>query len=258
MSRTIAVTGSASGIGAALTRILEARGDRVITVDRVDADLVADLATAEGRAAAVAGITERCDGVLDGLVTCAGTSVPSPLMVEVNYFGTVELVLGLQPALAASKAGRVAVVGSISGTQPNDPELVELLLAGRTTAATDRAAALVEEDAPTRIYPSTKAALARWARATCVAPGWADAGVPLNVIAPGVILTPMSAGLMDDPRMRAVMDAAVPMPLNGYAEPEAPAELLAWLVSEANSHVTGQVIYVDGGAEATLRPAEHY
>jgi NAD(P)-dependent dehydrogenase (short-subunit alcohol dehydrogenase family) len=63
---------------------------------------------------------------------------------------------------------------------------------------------------------------------------------------------------MDDPTMRAVMDAAVPMPLNGYAAPEAPAELLAWLVSEANSHVTGQVIYVDGGAEATLRPAEHY
>lgn len=258
MSRTIAVTGSASGIGAALVRILEARGDRVITVDRVDADVVADLATPDGRTDAVAAIGERCGGVLDGLVTCAGTSVPSPLMVEVNYFGTVELVLGLQPALAASAAGRVAVVGSISGTQPNDPKLVELCLAGRTADATARAAVLVEEGTPTRIYPSTKAALARWARTTCVAPGWADAGLPLNVIAPGVILTPMSVGLMDDPRMRAVMDAAVPMPLNGYAEPAAPAELLAWLVSEANSHVTGQVVYVDGGAEATLRPADHY
>ena len=119
MSRTIAVTGSASGIGAALVRILEARGDRVITVDRVEADLVVDLASAEGRVAAVAGITERCDGVLDGLVTCAGTSVPSPLMVEVNYAGTVELVEGLQPALPASEAGRVAVVGDRKSTRLN-------------------------------------------------------------------------------------------------------------------------------------------
>ncbi|MFE6508401.1 SDR family oxidoreductase [Nocardioides sp. NPDC057767] len=258
MPRTIAVTGSASGIGAALVSILEARGDHVITVDRVDAMVVADLATPGGRAAAVAAVAERCDGVLDGLVTCAGTSVPSPLMVEVNYFGTVELVLGLQPALAASKAGRVAVVGSISGTQPNDAEMVDLCLAGRTADATVRAEVLVEKGAPTLIYPSTKSALARWARSTCVSPGWADAGIPLNVIAPGVILTPMSVGLIDDPTMRAVMDAAVPMPLNGYAQPEAPAELLAWLVSEANSHVTGQVVYVDGGAEATLRPADHY
>lgn len=258
MPRTIAITGSASGIGAALVKILEPRGDRVITVDRVDADVVADLATPEGRAEAVAAVGERCGGVLDGLVTCAGTSDPSPLMVEVNYFGTVELVLGLQPALASSSAGRVAVIGSISGTQLNDPELVDLCLAGRTADAVERAAVLVKEGMPTRIYPSTKAALARWARTTCVAPGWADAGIPLNVIAPGVILTPMSAGLMDDPKMRAVMDAAVPMPLNGYAEPEVPAELLAWLVSEVNSHITGQVIYVDGGAEATLRPADHY
>lgn len=258
MPRTTAVTGSASGIGAALVKSLEARGDRVVTVDRVDAMVVADLATPEGRADAVAAVTERCGGVLDGLVTCAGTSVPSPLMVEVNYFGTVELALGLRPALAAADAGRVAVVGSISGTQPNDAELVDLCLAGRTTDATARAALLVEQGTPTLIYPSTKSALARWARTTCVSPGWADAGIPLNVVAPGVVLTPMSAGLMDDPKMRAVMDTAVPMPLNGYAPPEAPAELLAWLVSEANSHVTGQVVYVDGGAEATLRPADHY
>lgn len=258
MSRTIAVTGSASGIGAALVKILETRGDRVITVDRVDADVIVDLATPAGRAEAVAAIGERCGGALDGLVTCAGTSVPSPLMVEVNYFGTVDLVLGLQPALASSSAGRVAVVGSISGTQPNDPELVGLCLAGDVDKAVERAAALVADGLPTRVYPSTKAALARWARTTCVAPGWADAGIPLNVVAPGVILTPMSAGLMDDPKMRAAMDAAVPMPLNGYAQPEAPAELLAWLVGAANSHVTGQVVYVDGGAEATLRPADHY
>lgn len=64
--------------------------------------------------------------------------------------------------------------------------------------------------------------------------------------------------LVDDPQMKQVMDAAVPIPLNGYAQSEAPAQLAAWLVSEENTHVTGQVVYVDGGAEATLRTADHF
>ena len=50
MSRTIAVTGSASGMGAATRAVLEADGQRVIGVDLRDAEVVADLSTAEGRA----------------------------------------------------------------------------------------------------------------------------------------------------------------------------------------------------------------
>ena len=49
------------------------------------------------------------------------------------------------------------------------------------------------------------------------------------------------------------MDQAVPMPLNGHQEPEVIAEVLAFLVSEANSHVTGQAIFADGGAEVVHR-----
>lgn len=258
MSRTIAVTGAASGIGAALSHLLAARGDTVIDVDRVGASILADLATASGRTAAIDAIADRTQGRLDGLVTCAGTSIPGPAMVRVNYFGTAELVTALQPLLAAGGDGRVAVIGSISGTQPGHGPLVAACLAGDEK----RAVALAEEMAaagrPHAIYPSTKSALAQWARNTSVSPGWADAGIALNVVAPGVVLTPMSVDLIKDPAMRQVMDAAVPMPLNGYAPPEAPARLAAWLVSRDNTHVTGQVIYVDGGAEVTLRPADHF
>ena len=63
----------------------------------------------------------------------------------------------------------------------------------------------------------------------------------------------MVGDLMDDPAMKQVMDRAVPMPLNGYAPAEAVAAPLAWLVSRGNTHVTGQVLFVDGGAEASLR-----
>ncbi len=54
--KTYVVTGAASGIGAATTALLREQGHRVITVDQRDADVVADLATPEGRAAAVAGV----------------------------------------------------------------------------------------------------------------------------------------------------------------------------------------------------------
>src|SRR3954470_20116757 len=108
---TICVTGSASGMGAATARLLRADGHRVIGVDLRDADVVADVGTADGRQAAIDAITAECGGSLDGLVTFAGlgggTGRPASLLVSVNYFGTVELIAGLRPALAA--AGESAV-----------------------------------------------------------------------------------------------------------------------------------------------------
>lgn len=251
--RTVAVTGSASGIGAALTNLLQKQGDRVIGVDLRDADVIADLSTHDGRLAAAAAVTSAAGGVLDGVVTCAGTSVPGELMVRVNYFGTTDFVTALQPALAASAAPRVAVVGSISATQQADSDVVAACLAGDESLALEAAAVAISDRRAQQLYPSSKSALAQWARRTAIEPGWADAGIPLNVVAPGVVLTPMTEELIADPVMKEVMDAAVPMPLNGYLQAEDVAQVLAFLVSPENSHITGQVVFVDGGAEVTLR-----
>jgi NAD(P)-dependent dehydrogenase (short-subunit alcohol dehydrogenase family) len=258
MSRLVVVTGAASGIGAAVATMLRSRGDRVIGVDLKDAEVCADLATPEGRAAAVAAVVEQSGGVVDGLVTCAGLSVPSPVLPRVNYFGTTELATGLRAALAASPAPGVVLIGSISGTQPVDQAIVDALLADDEPLAVSLAEAAVADGRPQQLYPSSKSAVTQWARRTCVAPGWADAGIPVNVVAPGVVLTPMSAALVADPAMKKVMDAAVPMPLHGYASPEDLARVVGFLVAPELTHVTGQVVYVDGGAEATLRPASHF
>lgn len=258
MSRLIVVTGAASGIGAAVRQMLEERGDQVIGVDLKDVEVNADLATAAGRAAAVAEILERSNGVVDGVVTCAGLSTPSPVLPRVNYFGTTDIVNGLHAALVASAAPRVVLIGSISGTQPVDPALVEALEAGDEEEAGRLAEAAISDGRPQQLYPSSKSALTQWARRTAIAPGWADAGIPINVVAPGVVLTPMSAALVSDPEMKKIMDAAVPMPLHGYAAPEDIARVIGFLASPEVTHVTGQVLYVDGGAEATLRPASHY
>jgi NAD(P)-dependent dehydrogenase (short-subunit alcohol dehydrogenase family) len=258
MSRLVVVTGAASGIGAAVAAHLRARGDRVIGVDLKDAEVCADLATPDGRGAAVAAVLEQSGGVVDGLVTCAGLSVPSSVLPRVNYFGTTEIAIGLRAALAASSAPRVVLIGSISGTQPVDRALVDALLADDEPLAVSLAEAAMTDGRPQQLYPSSKAALAQWARRTCVSPGWADAGISLNVVAPGVVLTPMSAALVADPEMKKIMDAAVPMPLHGHAAPEDLARVVGFLVSPELTHVTGQVLYVDGGAEATLRPADRF
>jgi NAD(P)-dependent dehydrogenase (short-subunit alcohol dehydrogenase family) len=252
MPRRIAVTGTASGIGQALARRLTEAGDTVIGIDLKHADITADLGTADGRACAVEAVLDQSEGVLDGLVLCAGINAPSPALVSVNFFGVTGLAEGLRPALAAAPAPRAAVVGSISGTQPVDDAVVAACLAGDEAGAVARAEAVMGEGAQ-KLYPSSKSALAQWVRRACVTPEWAGAGIPLNLVAPGVVRTPMSAALFADERMKAVMDRAVPMPLNGYAGPEVIAEALAWLISPANTHMTGQVLYVDGGAEASLR-----
>lgn len=72
---TIAVTGAASGIGAALAAWLADDGHRVIGVDLAGADVEADLGTAGGRTAAIAAVTDLCDGRLDALLPFAR---PSP------------------------------------------------------------------------------------------------------------------------------------------------------------------------------------
>lgn len=103
------------------------------------------------------------------------------------------------------------------------------------------------------VYSSSKAAVSRWIRRAAITDDWAGAGIPLNAVGPGVIVTPMTQPMLDDPEMRKLVEQAVPMPLHGYARPEQITPLIAWLTSPENTHVTGQVVFADGGADAVLR-----
>lgn len=250
--RIIAVTGSASGIGAALTSLLREQGVRVIGVDLSDAEVIADLGTPAGRLAAAEGIKIACGGELDGIVTCAGISLPLELTVKVNYFGTTELVDALRPLFALSPAPRIAVVGSINGTRPPDEALLSACLNGDESAAVAVAAIALDEGRGAEIYATSKTAIAQWVRRTSVLDGWANEGVALNAVAPGIVLTPLSEAFLADPVARATAGHTVPMPLNGYLQPEDVARVLAFLVGVENTHITGQILYVDGGAEAVL------
>jgi NAD(P)-dependent dehydrogenase (short-subunit alcohol dehydrogenase family) len=252
MARTYVVTGSASGIGRATRDRLEAEGARVVGVDRVDAEVVADLSTPEGRLAMAAGVRAATESV-DAVIACAGVAVARPLSVSVNYFGAVATLELLQPLLAEGVEPRAVAVTSMASILGYDDELVEACLAGEETAALARAGSLADGDRRSTIYASSKRALSLWIRRAAVMPEWAGAGIPLNGAAPGVIETAMTREALADARSRRAIDQAVPMPLGGPGTPEAVAALLIWLSSSENTLTTGQIVFIDGGADAVLR-----
>ncbi|MFD1931081.1 MULTISPECIES: SDR family oxidoreductase [Nonomuraea] len=252
--RTYVVTGAASGIGAATATLLTKTGARVIRCDLRDADVAADLATPSGRDRLVAEVTAAADGVIDGLVAVAGIGAADPVTVRLNYFGTIACLEGLRPLLTASARPRAAVVSSLSAIVAADEAIVRACLAHDESAAAAAAEAAVLTGQGRIVYPSTKRALDIWLRRTAPGPGWAGAGIPLNAVAPGVVDTPAARTMVfEDPATAEAVQAMMPQPLGFPGPVDAVASLLAWTVSEANSFMTGQVLYIDGGAEALLR-----
>lgn len=253
MSRTYVVTGSASGIGSATKELLVGRGHCVIGVDLHDADIEVDLSTLEGRDQLVRRAEELSDGTLDGVIAIAGISAPTSAAVRVNYFGTLATLEGLQPLLAHSSAPRAVAVSSFALIYPPDENLLAALTARDEALAVKIADSISGGSNGGPIYFTTKRALANWVRREAPSSQWAGRGIALNAVAPGMVVTPMTAATRgDEEKLRAAMEA-IPMPLNGHAEPIAVAGLLAWLAGEENSHVTGQIVFIDGGAEAIKR-----
>lgn len=253
---TIAVTGAGSGIGAATAARLRADGHEVLGVDLRNAEIEADLSTAVGRDHAVAAVTERCGGVLSGLVTCAGVAGmpdrPASLLVSVNYFGTVALLEGLRPALeAAGESAAVAISSNSTTCQPGySLELVEALLGGDEAAARAKA----DEGDSVNAYPASKAAVARWVRSHAVTPEWAGAGIRLNAIAPGMIATPMIDEGRTDPGVAAgleMFEASIPVGRPG--RPEEVAGFIAYLLGPEARFFCGSLLFIDGGTDALFR-----
>ncbi len=254
MSRTYVVTGSASGIGKATAELLTSRGHTVIGIDIRDADIIADLTTADGRAGLADAVRGKAPDGIDAVVAVAGLSGSTPAVVAVNYFGMIASLENLRPLMADSPAPRAVGVSSMAALLPADQTLVELQLAGDEPGALARAKELdADEETAGLVYASTKLAFSRWVRRVAATDDWAGASIPLNVVSPGVIMTPMVADLVGTEEARVGLAEMVPMPLNGFAEAIAVATPLAWLVSEENTHLCGQIIYVDGGSDAVIR-----
>lgn len=255
MKRIYVLSGSASGIGLATKKKLEALGHKVIGIDIKDSDVTADLSTKEGRTKAAQEAMDLAGGSIDAIIANAGSGKSEVKTVSINFFGATELISNLHSALLKSGFPRVVATSSMASLMQVDDELVAKMLDGDESGALARAKALVDQGggAEGKIYSSTKRALSRWIRRECIADKWAKSGVPMNAVGPGIVKTPMVAEMIATQEGRDGLAKIVPMPLHGYLEPEGVAELLIWLTSPINTHVTGQTIYIDGGSDAVLR-----
>ena len=248
---TIAITGSASGIGKATRERLEREGHTVIGVDLRDAEVIADLTTPDGRAAMVDGVTRASGGVLDGLLAGAGVSGrthPGERVIRLNYFGAMATLAGLRPLLAkGTNASAVAISSNAATTQPGgaDPKAVQLCLDGDEDGVIEM---LAEKGAMS--YAVAKLSLARWVRRNAVTKDWVGAGIRLNAIAPGIILTPMTEGGLD-----TILNMPNwPRPTEEPGKPEEVAGLIRYLLSEEARYFVGSFVMMDGGTDAALRP----
>ncbi|MBV1705958.1 MAG: SDR family oxidoreductase [Hyphomicrobiales bacterium] len=217
------VTGTSSGIGAAICRTLLDQGFRVHGLDRAPAKLdhasfhpvAVELDDSDALRQAVAGIDSvdvlvHAAGFMRVATLGAGDMQAAASMWAVHVAAAMALAEHFAPAMRAG--GRIVLIGSRTAS-----------------GAAGRGA-----------YAASKAALTGLARSW--AKELAPRGITVNIVAPGATDTPMLA----DPQ-RGHVPPQKP-PIGRFIAPEEVAALAAFLISPAASAITGQTILICGGA----------
>ena len=185
-------------------------------------------------------------------MTCAGLAgLPGragSLLASVNYFGTVDLLEGLRPLLRPGGAA-VAISSNSTTVQPAVPaDLVEACLRHDE----ELSAQIADARGSLATYPATKLAVAHWVRRNATGPDWAGSGIRLNAIAPGMIDTPMVAGLRADAKAGPMLDM-LPIPAGRPGRAEEIAAVVDLLLGPDGAFFCGSVVFCDGGSDALLR-----
>lgn len=246
---TYILTGGATGIGAATRTRLSQSGHRVISLDIRDGDYQVDLSDRAQRDAVLKAVSAAVP-TIDGIVTCAGVASHFPdkqKILEINFWGTIEVIQALRPNLAAN--ARVVAISSNSAPQCTQTDLVDAML----DLDHDRAMALAEDCSGHDCYAGSKQAVARWVRRE--APALARDGIAINAIAPGYVETPMTQAVANSSEYGdAIKQFVDSIPLGRPGTPADISGLIAFLLSEDAAFIAGALIYADGAHDALFRP----
>ena len=236
MARRVLVIGAAGGIGSALVRRLVASGGKVFLAGR-DATRLDSLATELGMPwgtveatdpDAIDALADRAAselGGLDGLVNCAGSILlkPAHLTSTADWQATIATNL-------TSAFGCVRAAGRLMKGEGGSVVLVSSA-AARVGLANHEAIAAAKAG----IIGLVLSAAATYAKQK----------VRFNAVAPGLVRTPLSKGLLSS---ELAEKASVGMhPLGRLGEPDEVAAAIQWFLDPAQGWITGQVLGIDGG-----------
>ncbi|MFC5993768.1 SDR family NAD(P)-dependent oxidoreductase [Pseudonocardia hispaniensis] len=241
--RAAIVTGSASGIGAQVAKLLVGAGIRTHCLDRAETPLfegadkglqqvhTVDIADLDGLTRALAGDLHDVAYV----VNCAG------IHSDTGYAG-----VGLAEW---DRLLKVNLVGAYNVVELARPHLVTQPVAAVVNVASleaHRVIALSNPD-PTPHYAASKAALAMLTRTAARA--LAPSGVRVNSVSPGFVATPMASQHGDTTALPPALQDRVP--LARFAQPDEIAHVVAFLLSDQAGYITGSDLVVDGGFSLT-------
>lgn len=247
--KVVVIIGGTSGLGLSAAHACVKAGARVVVTgrDASKARLAEDAlggsargvpgdASEEGAAEAAIAAARAAWGRFDGLYHVAGGSGrrhgdgPLHALTTEGWDRTLEwnlrsVFLSNRAAVRAlregGQGGAIVNCGSVLGTSPSPRHF------------------------GTHAYAAAKAAIVGMTRSAAAT--YAPEGIRFNVLAPGLVATPMSARAQADADIQRFVRGKQPLDGGRMGRPEDLDAAVTWLLSEGARFVTGQVVAVDGG-----------
>jgi NAD(P)-dependent dehydrogenase (short-subunit alcohol dehydrogenase family) len=238
LSGVAAVTGGASGIGAACCRLLAARGAKVAVLDR-DGERGRDVARAINGTAWVVDVADEAE--LESAAQALESEL-GPVEVLVNSAGIIQVPL--RPSELSMAAWDEVVRVDQRGTYLASVVFARRMLTRRRGSIINIASIAGMRAMPLHAYAPAKAAVI--AMTACLAAEWGPSGLRVNAVSPGYTRTPALQAAIDKGE-RDVSLLARNAALGRLVEPEEVARVVAFLASPEASAITGANIPVDCG-----------